>query len=138
MNQSAWSHLLNLFLKNMADRLIFLSVNERAQGFFSKNPRILAPIRRGSEKLLDQWATLGYNFESIIIFPRSSPRQADLILTAGTVTMKMAPSLVRLYEQMPKPKYVITWEPVQLQEGCCPPKPEAGIDAITKLRKKIS
>ena len=94
--------------------------------------------------------------------PRSSPRQADLILTAGTVTMKMAPSLVRLYEQMPEPKYVIAMGactitggmfstdsystvrgvdkliPVDVYLPGCPPKPEAVIDAITKLRKKIS
>ncbi|KAK2350349.1 NADH dehydrogenase [ubiquinone] iron-sulfur protein 7, mitochondrial [Trifolium repens] len=95
-------------------------------------------------------------------YPRSSPRQADLILTAGTVTMKMAPSLVRLYEQMPEPKYVIAMGactitggmfstdsystvrgvdkliPVDVYLPGCPPKPEAVIDAITKLRKKIS
>ncbi|KAF3624211.1 NAD(P)H-quinone oxidoreductase subunit K, chloroplastic [Capsicum annuum] len=48
-----------------------------------------------------------FDFDRYGLVPRSSPRQADLILTARTVTMKMAPSLVRLYEQMPKPKYVI-------------------------------
>src|SRR6185503_17378967 len=93
---------------------------------------------------------------------RSSPRQADQIFTAGTVTMKMAPSLVRLYEQMPEPKYVIAMGacsitggmfstdsystvrgvdkliPVDVYLPGCPPKPEAVIDALTKLRKKIS
>jgi NADH-quinone oxidoreductase B subunit len=46
---------------------------------------------------LDRWG----------VFPRMSPRQADLIITAGTITMKYAPVLVRIYEQMPEPKYVI-------------------------------
>ncbi|KAK9080979.1 hypothetical protein Scep_031012 [Stephania cephalantha] len=78
------------------------------------------------------------------------------------VTMKMAPSLVRLYEQMPEPKYVIAMGactitggmfstdsystvrgvdkliPVDVYLPGCPPKPEAVIDAITKLRKKVS
>ncbi|KAL8238665.1 hypothetical protein R6Q59_015232 [Mikania micrantha] len=76
--------------------------------------------------------------------------------------MKMAPSLVRLYEQMPEPKHVIAMGactitggmfstdsystvrgvdkliPVDVYLSGCPPKPEAIIDAITKLRKKIS
>ncbi|PHT96367.1 NAD(P)H-quinone oxidoreductase subunit K, chloroplastic [Capsicum chinense] len=107
---------------------------------------------------------IGSHFDSdrYGLVPRSSPRQTDLILTAGTVTMKMAPSLVRLYEQMPEPKYVIAMGactitggmfstdsystvrgvdkliPVDVYLPGCPPKPEAVIDAITKLRKKIS
>ncbi|KAM0071212.1 putative NADH:ubiquinone reductase (H(+)-translocating) [Helianthus debilis subsp. tardiflorus] len=103
-----------------------------------------------------------FDFDRYGLVPRSSPRQADLILTAGTVTMKMVPSLVRLYEQMPEPKYVIAMGAFTITEGMfstdsyssvrgvdklipvdvylpgCPPKPEAIIDAITKLRKKIS
>ncbi|WVZ01894.1 hypothetical protein V8G54_022700 [Vigna mungo] len=98
-----------------------------------------------------------FDFDRYGLVPRSSPRQADLILTAGTVTMKMAPSLVRLYEQMPEPKYVIAMGactitggmfstdsystvrgvdkliPVDVYLPGCPPKPEAIIDAITKL-----
>lgn len=103
-----------------------------------------------------------FDFDRFGLVPRSSPRQADLIITAGTLTMKMAPALVRLYEQMPDPKYVIAMGactitggmfsvdsptavrgvdkliPVDVYLPGCPPRPEAIIDAIIKLRKKIS
>ncbi|MBE9011276.1 NADH dehydrogenase subunit K [Pseudanabaenaceae cyanobacterium LEGE 13415] len=103
-----------------------------------------------------------FDFDRFGLVPRSSPRQADLIITAGTITMKMAPALVRLYEQMPEPKYVIAMGactitggmfsvdsptavrgvdkliPVDIYLPGCPPRPEAIVDAIIKLRKKIS
>jgi len=103
-----------------------------------------------------------FDFDRFGLVPRSTPRQADLIITAGTITMKMAPALVRLYEQMPDPKYVIAMGactitggmfsvdspsavrgvdkliPVDIYLPGCPPRPEAIIDAIIKLRKKIS
>lgn len=103
-----------------------------------------------------------FDFDRFGLIPRSSPRQADLIITAGTINMKMAPQLVRLYEQMPEPKYVIAMGactitggmfsadsttavrgvdkliPVDVYLPGCPPRPEAIIDAIIKLRKKIS
>jgi NAD(P)H-quinone oxidoreductase subunit K len=103
-----------------------------------------------------------FDFDRFGLVPRSTPRQADLIITAGTITMKMAPALVRLYEQMPDPKYVIAMGactitggmfsvdspsavrgvdkliPVDVYLPGCPPRPEAIFDAIIKLRKKIS
>lgn len=103
-----------------------------------------------------------FDFDRFGLVPRSTPRQADLIITAGTITMKMAPALVRLYEQMPEPKYVIAMGactitggmfsvdspsavrgvdkliPVDVYLPGCPPRPEAIIDAIIKLRKKIA
>ena len=96
------------------------------------------------------------------MIPRATPRQADLMITAGTITMKYAPNLVRLYEQMPEPKYVIAMGactitggmfsvdsssavrgvdkliPVDVYIPGCPPRPEAVLDAIIKLRKKIA
>lgn len=92
---------------------------------------------------------------------RATPRQADLIITAGTITHRMAPALVKLYEQMPEPKYVIAMGactvtggmfendsysvvrgvdrliPVDVYLPGCPPKPEALLDALIKLQKKI-
>lgn len=109
-------------------------------------------------------AMLGARFDldRFGMFPRMTPRQADLMITAGTITMKYAPVLVRLYEQMPEPKYVIAMGactitggmfsadspsavrgvdkliPVDVYLPGCPPRPEAIMDAIVKLRKKIA
>ena len=103
-----------------------------------------------------------FDFDRYGLVPRSSPRQSDLIITAGTITMKMAPALVRLYEEMPEPKYVIAMGactitggmfssdsttavrgvdkliPVDVYIPGCPPRPEAVFDAVIKLRKKVS
>lgn len=125
----------------------------------------LWPLLYGTACCFIEFAALigsRFDFDRFGLVPRSSPRQADLIITAGTITMKMAPALVRLYEQMPEPKYVIAMGactitggmfsvdspsavrgidkliPVDIYLPGCPPRPEAIIDAIVKLRKKIS
>ena len=70
----------------------------------------LWPLLYGTACCFIEFAALigsRFDFDRFGLVPRSSPRQADLLIVAGTVTMKMAPALVRLYEQMPEPKYVI-------------------------------
>ncbi|WP_017325292.1 NADH dehydrogenase subunit K [Synechococcus sp. PCC 7336] len=123
------------------------------------------PLLYGTSCCFIEFAALigsRFDFDRFGLLPRSTPRQADLIVTAGTVTMKMAPALVKLYQQMPEPKYVIAMGactitggmfssdsyttvrgvdkliPVDVYIPGCPPRPEAIIDAIIKLRKKIA
>ncbi len=102
-----------------------------------------------------------YDLDRFGVFPRPSPRQADVIIISGTVTFKMAERIQLLYEQMPEPKYVISmgscsnvggpyWEhgyhvvkgvdkiiPVDVYVQGCPPRPEALIGAILELQKII-
>jgi NADH-quinone oxidoreductase subunit B len=91
---------------------------------------------------------------------RPSPRQSDLMIVSGTVTKKMIPTIVRLYNQMPEPKYVLSmgacatgggpfkegynvvsgvdkFLPVDVYIPGCPPTPQALLNGLMKIQEKI-
>ncbi len=102
-----------------------------------------------------------YDMTRFGVIPRPSPRQSDVIIISGTVTVKMALRTKRLYEQMPDPRYVISmgscsncggpyWEhgyhvlkgvdrviPVDVYVPGCPPRPEALLEGLIKLQDKV-
>ena len=102
-----------------------------------------------------------FDFDRLGTFPRPDPRHTDVIILAGTITEKMKPAVLRLYDQMPDPKWVIamgnctvsggifyydsytvvrgadTFLPVDVYISGCPPRPEALQDAVLQLRELV-
>ena len=143
------------------DNIVFTTVNQLVNWARSRSPW---PLGYGLACCAIEMMASAASHHDLARFGaevfRSSPRQADVMIVAGTVTHKMAPRLRRLYEQMPEPKWVIAmgncassggefWDsyatlqgvdtvvPVDVYVPGCPPRPEALTEGVLRLREKI-
>jgi len=152
----------------------FLGVNDQLadKGFLvTSTDDLIRWARTGSLHLMSfglaccavemmQFCTPRYDFDRLGMALRGSPRQADLMIVAGTLTNKMAPALRKVYDQMPEPRYVISMGscangggyyhysysvvrgcdrivPVDIYVPGCPPTAEALLYGVLMLQKKM-
>ena len=142
-------------------RNVFLTTLEEIKAWARSNS--LWPLQFGLACCaIEMMGTGGahYDFDRFGVIFRASPRQADVMIVAGTVTKKMGPILRRLYDQMPEPKWVVAMGscataggpyvksysvikgvdqivPVDVYIPGCPTNPAALIYGINKLQEKI-
>lgn len=143
------------------ERNVFFSTLEQLKGWARSNS--IWPLTFGLACCAIEMMGTGashYDTDRFGVLFRTSPRQSDCMIVAGTVTKKMGPLLRRLYDQMPEPKYVIAMGscataggpyihsysvikgvdqivPVDVYIPGCPPNPAALIYGINKLQHKI-